>query len=473
VPDDLDISGGTTAVSTEDLHAAGDQLKQLGGESSAMATVLAQLEAPLTPGSFHGGQARVDIDLAAHNLRAVSQRADLLATFLATAAESYEVNERMVAEGVRYVQSSAAQLVGYLVPGLVMGATLACSLGLAAWAGIQLAGGLGGLVGGSFEKGGVPKASPFVREINHVFNSAVSAGIIRTMVQGLGPFLMGAMRVPPGVPQALGTTPFEFGARQFVGLGRNLGLFDETPVKLVETRDQPLLGAPGDYVDRLSRVPHGPLGETGPQVVIERYAAPGEPDRFSVYIGGTVTFSPAESSEPWDMTSNVVNATGLESGSVASVRAAMDAAGIGKDNPVQFTGFSQGGGTAARLVASGDFNIHGLLTFGGPTGQVPLPAGVPTVLVEHADDPVPALGGEQPYRDAVLVRRDVFGGTNIDKTWAVPSHHIEYYLKTAQIMDESRSPQLDSTLRKLDSFTAGATLESSTAYRFERVLEKD
>ena len=124
-------------------------------------------------------------------------------------------------------------------------------------------------------------------------------------------------------------------------------------------------------------------------------------------------------------------------------------------------------------MASENYNTQGVVTFGGPTGQVDLPDGVPTVLVEHSDDPVPALGGEQDNGHAVLVRRDVFGGENVDKTWAVPSHHIEYYLRTAQLMDESRSPQLDATMRKLDSFTAGATLESSTSYRFERVTGKD
>jgi hypothetical protein len=36
------------------------------------------------------------------------------------------------------------------------------------------------------------------------------------------------------------------------------------------------------------------------------------------------------------------------------------------------------------------------------------------------------------------------------------------------MMDASGSPQLESTLAELDSFTAGATLESSTAFRFER-----
>jgi hypothetical protein len=146
----------------------------------------------------------------------------------------------------------------------------------------------------------------------------------------------------------------------------------------------------------------------------------------------------------------------------------MEAAGIDESSPVQFTGYSQGGGTAAVLAASGLYNTQGLVTFGGPTGQVPLPHDLPAVLVEHSDDPVPAFGGDQANWGSVLVRRDVFGGVELPTKYAVPSHHIEYYLQTARLMDESGSPQLDATMVALDAFTTGATLESSTAYRFER-----
>lgn len=99
---------------------------------------------------------------------------------------------------------------------------------------------------------------------------------------------------------------------------------------------------------------------------------------------------------------------------------------------MQFAGYSQGGGVAARLAASGDYNTQGLVTFAGPTGQVPLPDTFPAVLVEHSDDLVPALGGPQDNAGAVLVRRDVFGGDDLPEM-LVPAHHLEYYLQTARI----------------------------------------
>jgi len=467
VPDGLDVSGGTSAVSTEDLDCAADQLRRLATEAGAMSAELARLEVPSSHGVFYGDQARVDIELATARLAEIAHRAEMLQVVLRTAAQGYVVSERIVSAGVRGLQESAAQWVGSRVPGWLVTSGLVVSMAGGLWAGIRAAGGLGGVLGTPFDKDGVPRASPFLREHNYLINNATTVSAIRAIAQATGPFVLGTMGMPAGTSPLLGARSFELGAKAIVAQGRSLGLFDETPVRLVETRSLPVIGPPQDYVDRLARIPYFEH-ESGPQVMIEKYSVSGEPDRFSVYVGGTVTFSPAATTEPWDMTSNMLNATGAESGSVASVRAAMLAAGVDEGSPVQFTGYSQGGGTAARLAASGIYNTQGLTTFGGPTGQVPLPDAFPVVIVEHSDDPVPALGGEQDNTSAVLVRRDVFGGTNLPHTYGVPSHHIEYYLQTARLMDESGSPQLDATLEKLDQFTAGATLGSSTTYRFER-----
>ena len=127
---------------------------------------------------------------------------------------------------------------------------------------------------------------------------------------------------------------------------------------------------------------------------------------------------------------------------------------------------------AARLAASDDYNTQGLVTFAGPAGQVSLPDTFPAVLVEHADDLVPALGGPHDNPGAVLVRRDVFEGDALPRM-AVPAHHLEYYVQTAALMDSSKSPQLDATLGALNRFTEGATLESRTAYVLERVEKLD
>ncbi|CAN5121239.1 hypothetical protein BH11ACT5_BH11ACT5_02360 [soil metagenome] len=477
--DDLDISGGTSSVSTEDLVRAAEQLGRVAHETRAMAAALRRTEEVSTPGIYNTGQALLDIEHAVGILDEVSGRAGALSGTLVSVGQGYIAAEQVIARAVQGAGGALAELVGALLGPLLATSFMGRLTVLVAGA-VKQSGGLDMMLGRIFAESGVPSGSPFARNNNGVFFNPLTIPVYRGMAQTLGHLVVGSNRglgwyLSPGPLQYLfpPARPFEAGADALVGAGRGLGILNETPVRLVGSEELSSTSAPQSYHDRLIRVPHDDLGQPGPQVMIERYSVPGEPDRFSVYVGGTVSFNPGTTSEPWDMTSNLINASGEESGSAASVSEAMAAAGIDKDSPVQFTGFSQGGGTVARIVASEEYNTQGVVTFGGPTGQVPLPKEILTVLVEHADDPVPALGGDQANTDAVLVRRAVFDSQNADTRWAVPSHHIEYYLKTAQIMDESRSPQLDTTIRNLDSFTAGAKLESSTAYRFERVLEKD
>jgi len=470
VADDLDVTGGTTVVSTEDLDRAAEQLDRLSTEAAAIAAQLAGIERARVPGVFYPDQAAVDIDLAVTHVRDIVHRARRLHLVLVTAARGYVATERLVGFAVRGIEAAAAQWIGARLPALFLLSGPLAITTAGVWAGLVASGGVGRQVDRAFSTGGAPKDGPLLRGFNGLVTSASTVSLIRGAAQSVGPALLGAAGVPPGMPALLGTRAYEVGARGIIGQGQTIGLLEESGVRLAERTEQPITRAPHDYADRLSRVPHGER-EGGPHVVIEKYAVPGEADRFEVYVGGTVTFSPASTTEPWDMTSNMFNAAGLESGSVEAVRAAMADAGIDESSPVQFTGYSQGGGTAARLAASGLFNTQGLTTFGGPTGQVPLPEGLPAVLVEHADDLVPALGGEQDNEGAVLVRRTVFDGQPLPRDLVAPAHHYEYYLQTAKLMDGSGSPQLDGAIARLDAFTAGARLESSTAYRFERTAE--
>ena len=476
--DDLDVSGATTAVATEDLDRAAEQLDRLSGEASTMAVQLGRIEPVAVPGIFFARQAAIDVDLATAGLHDVARRAGLLHTVLVTAAQGYIVTERIVGLAARGVETLAAQWFGARLAtmALTAGGIAAVSAGI--WAGLVASGGVGKAVNAQFDHSSRPKDGALLRGVNGLLTNESTVSLLRGLAQSVGPALLGAAGAPTGAAQLFGTRAYEFGARGIIGPARTVGLLRETGVTLVERIPQevsapPRDAAPHNYTDRLSRVPHG--GDGGPerpQVIIERYTVEGQPDRFEVYVGGTVTFSPSSPTEPWDMTSNLANAAGWESGSVEAVREAMADAGIDEKSPVQFTGYSQGGGTAARLAASGLFNTQGLTTFGGPTGQVELPGGFPTVLVEHTDDPVPALGGEQDNEGAVLVRRNVFDGGPLPRDLVAPAHHYDYYRETAQLMDGSRSPQLDDTIRRLDSFTAGARLESSTGYRFVRTEER-
>lgn len=311
-------------------------------------------------------------------------------------------------------------------------------------------------------------------DLSTVLSRAASVSVVRAGAMGIDDVLMQLAGVPLPLAQfvgdnGLGLMGLPVAAATVMGVGSLVGVLKETPVALVSTTTLPPRTAATGFAQRLDRIPD-PATNNGSQVVIEKYEVPGQPDQFEVYIAGTASWQVADSTEPWDMTSNMGNTAGPGSGSYDSVVIAMKDAGITASSPVQFTGYSQGGGTAAQLAASGDYNTVGLVTFGAPTGQIAVPEQVPTVLVEHRDDIVPALGGNQDNDHAVIVERDVFEGMNVPTELAIPAHHREYYLETAQLMDASANAELAASRGTLDTVTSDPrSTVTSTAYRFERV----
>ena len=472
MPDDLIISGGgSTAVATDELFANAQLLARLGAESAALRAQVAAIDRGVGGRALAGAPASAaaaenDLDDLARALLRVNTQAVLLHFSLTAVAEGYGVTERLADALISNAVAGVGSLVGRLLPGLLM-TTGVGAVALGVGAAIMFGGrNLGAVLGG---QRGTPEGSAFARNHNGVITNATTVSLIRAATGAVGGIAVGALGLPPGLAAAApGALPFA--ARTIMAAGSRLGLLDETRVRLHSSHGVQAVSPPTGYAERLARVP-GHSWSGGAQVVIERYSTPSGPDRFEVYVSGTADFSPAPGPEPWDMTSNLANAAGPGSGSYDSVVEAMRLAGVEKDSPVQLTGYSQGGGTVAQLAASGDFNTQGVLAFGGPTGQVPIPASVPAVLVEHMDDPVPALGGMQANHHAVMVERDVFGGRDIPNQYAVPAHHREYYEQTAALMDGARSDRVRDGIAQLDAFTEGATLRSSRAYRFERVSE--
>jgi len=459
--DDLTISGGgSVAVATDEMFANAQKLTELALQAGSMRERLVVIDALVSStaiaaaGASRGGvRAEVDIDVASSALADVATRAQRLEWILNRAADGYGFVDRTVEQVGSQLAESVAFWAGRFGPALML-ANPALTLGVI---------------------GTIVAVGPrlFSRQNNGFITNPFTVGVIRNLATAADDGMLGLLGVPPVVARAigdggLGLTGLAVAAGTAMKVGSVGGILTETPVRLVSTQQKPGAAPPSGFADRLARVPD--TDETGGgQVRIERYEIAGEPDRYEVFVAGTVTFSPVADTEPWDMTSNLANAAGAGSGSYESVAEAMRLAGIDESNPVQITGYSQGGGTAARIAASSEFTVVGLLTFGGPTGNVDLPDNLNAVIVEHVDDVVPALGGTQQNLNAVLVDRDVFAGREIPDTYAVPAHHYEYYEETATLMDRARSDQLTDAVAKLDAFTAGSTAVSSTVYEFERV----
>jgi pimeloyl-ACP methyl ester carboxylesterase len=218
--------------------------------------------------------------------------------------------------------------------------------------------------------------------------------------------------------------------------------------------------------DRAARIPTGTE-----QVRVDRYVREGRPDRFEVYIGGTIDFSPTATGEPWDLTSNVHGVAGGDPASHRATVEALAAAGAEPGAEIVVTGYSQGGLVAATMAASGDYEVAGVYTLGAPAGQVAVPSDVPWVAIEHTDDLVPALGGSWAQNDTVVVDREAFDGRPPDDSYVFPAHQIQYYLETAQLADAAGDERVVAAAEAFDRFSNGSERVESTLFEARRVPE--
>jgi pimeloyl-ACP methyl ester carboxylesterase len=217
---------------------------------------------------------------------------------------------------------------------------------------------------------------------------------------------------------------------------------------------------PGSLAELGERVPEVDPG--GTQLRLERYPMPGGRSRWIVYVCGTITFSPAAGPEPFDLRSDVVGVDGRPSDSERAVAAAMRRAGVGRNDPVLLVGHSQGALDAVRLAQRGVFDVQGVVTLGGPTGQLEVPDDVPELSVEHDEDIVPALGGLSAGGAGglrrLVVGRSLYGGAPPPGPPLVPfgagaqPHALTAYRATLALADASPDPRIGAFERDVRPF---------------------
>ncbi|MGM1029244.1 MAG: hypothetical protein ACQEWM_05145 [Actinomycetota bacterium] len=131
------------------------------------------------------------------------------------------------------------------------------------------------------------------------------------------------------------------------------------------------------------------------QVAIHEHRMPDGSRRFQVFVRGTESWAP-DPSTGLDGLANLENAGSTPEallGSDAALAEAMDAAGIGDDDPVDLFAYSQGAAAAANVAASGRFRVDTAMLVGGPVAGTALPPDVAVLSVAHAGDPTAALDG--------------------------------------------------------------------------------
>lgn len=462
--------GGSTAVASEELFSHAGALRTLSErlhqnsrrlafiERTVSARSLAAIDAPMS-----GAAAEGHIESARQLVASSAYSAERMADALLRAAENYGWTERFTE---RLAQDLSARL-GYAL-GALLPLFLIAVLPLLAVSAPAV------IVGLLAARGGTRRPTrDEIRQINTALSNPTTVALLRAAGMSADDFFGGLLKLPPDLVRALGdegvgVLGLAAAAGTVRGLAGGAGMLRETGVRVGPTASRSEANPPQGFAERVDRIPLPGARDDGAQFVIERYETPGQADRFEVYIAGTVDLSPIATGEPWDMTSNITGVAGLPAGSYRAIVEALAASGVTGSSPIVFTGYSQGGLVAALLAGSGEYNTQGLVTLGAPAGQVYLPGGFPAVVIEHSDDIVPATGGAQINRDALVVERTLFAGRDIPTDVIVPAHQLGYYRETATLLDGATSPQVRAAVAALDGFGAGATTITSTSFRAER-----
>jgi hypothetical protein len=346
---------------------------------------------------------------------------------------------------------------------------------------------IGSLIGGAAGPG-IVRLLPFVAPIiatrtvarvvasggpERLLSDRSTIDLIRAVTAGLDDAALAALGVPLPVLRALGddglgVVDSRQVVRAIIAVGPAIGLFRGTPVSTRRVRGERIDGGPRTFEDRIARIPK-PAENGGGQIVVEKYSRPGEKPSYQVFISGTAEWDPRGGSNPFDLTSNLEQMAGAESGSLRAVKQALADAGADSSSRVVFVGHSQGALVAHALGASGEYDTRGVVEIGGPPVERRALPGVPDVVIEHTRDLVPALGGARPDDGTVYVTRDPFASGDVPRHEThVPAHDRDLYRETARLVDASDDPSLRAALRRMNEVSSGAADTERFTYHSER-----
>lgn len=225
-------------------------------------------------------------------------------------------------------------------------------------------------------------------------------------------------------------------------------------------------GAPTSLADATERIPQGES-----RIRVERYAMPDGTRQFAVYVAGTRTVE-ADTTEPFDMGSNLELYTGERSASYDATLAALAAAGAEEGDVVHAFGHSQGAMVTAHLALEGGYDTRTLVSIGSPV-EAAVGEGTLSISLRHSDDPVAALAGGG-HAGTVGSPGSFIAERTADpqlgmQDYRLPAHGIDGYAETARLLDASRDPRMDAVRNLFDELGSAASVEI-TEYAAERAL---
>ena len=404
--------GDRIEISGTDLDRLGARIGELSADGTVgdfdLGTLLTQVPAPLTALNLDAARVRYHQQLAL-------VLAELEATVLAirTAALAYREAEKGVSEvfgglldGLGY---ATGRLIAISLPVII---PAAIAVGVPAVAGWQIidATGLDGVVE---QRPGLDRG-PANAELTQdlvplVFeNSDATGAVIEHVLPGM---VVGFLGLPPGLLAVDSDTtlwPHDSGSMTaWVLAAANLvGLLTPSEVEVWKAQGltQPHTRPPADVAELYDREAAQHRGVDSGQVRIEEVRSPDGTTRYIVYVPATTDWSPVPGENTTDLTTNVEGMAGNDTVMREMVRRAIADAGIPDDAEVMLVGYSQGGITAGSLAADpaflADVNVTALVTVGAPVSDFPIDEGIDVLSIEHEQDLVPDLdGNENPVRD--------------------------------------------------------------------------
>ncbi len=172
------------------------------------------------------------------------------------------------------------------------------------------------------------------------------------------------------------------------------------------------------------------------------------------------------------MGSNLNLIAGDDTAYADAIQQAMQAAGVGPDDPVMLVGHSQGGMQAAALAGDPDFdyNVTNVVTAGSPVATSGVPDDVTVLSLENTGDLVPLLDGEQNPDSAhhTTVQADVHSGSFGAADGQ--NHSLSTYGLIADAADASGDPSVAAVLETMhaNGFLAGdGGPVDSTTYSYQ------
>ena len=205
--------------------------------------------------------------------------------------------------------------------------------------------------------------------------------------------------------------------------------------------------------------------------ITEVPGTPPDPASFIVQIPSTQEWNPVAGSTPNDVTGDTHAMLAQQTALSSAVDAAMQEAGITKENPVMLQGFSLGGITAGQMAADPSLNytITHVVTGGAPIANFDIPSTVQVLSFEFDEDPVAKLDGNNNPDSANWSTVQAEAPIIKDET-ARPgiagAHNAERYAATAAEVDASTDPSVTAWSDSADKFFGGAT--TTTDYGAQR-----